>query len=158
MKKLLTLLVLIILFSASCKTTEFDIPEDLSEGEYFLEAQKASSDQYDYQKALKYYFTYIERYPESIQLVVEAEYEIAFIYYKMDEYDTAIKCFNQVIERYNTQDAPLLPAWPKILSKKLVEKIQAELNDKDEKEKQEEAVTTTDKVEKDQVDETTTEQ
>ncbi len=41
----------------------------------------------------------------------------------MEEYDTALKLFNAIIDKYKLPEAAVLPAWPEVLSKKLVEII-----------------------------------
>lgn len=116
-------ILLISLFFYACSTTQNTVEEDLTPGEYFQKAQTASSDQRDYEKALLYYQTFLRQYPDQQLLVVEAEYEIAFLHYKMEEYDRALALFNGIIEKYKKPDSSILPAWPEVLSKKMVEKI-----------------------------------
>ena len=123
MKKLLLLLLFsssIIL--ASCHSTPDYIPEDLKPREYFQLAQEAVVERQDYETALFYYNTFLERYPDDIQRGVEAEYEIAFLKYKQKD-PQAEQLFRDLLARYEAEGAELLPGWPKVLAEKLIEQI-----------------------------------
>ncbi len=113
----------LLALTASCTTTETVIDENLSPGEYFRLAQTASSDYDDYSTALAYYEAFIERYPDDAIMIIEAEYEIAFLYYKMGDKTTAEKLFNGIIDKYSRPEAAILPAWPRVLSSKMLDKI-----------------------------------
>ena len=78
----------------------------------------------DYPTALRYYRTLLERYPEDYQNVPAAEYEIAFIYYKQGNYDAAERRFRELLERYQGDQAQLYPEWPRVLSEKILGKIE----------------------------------
>ena len=108
----------------SCQTTDVEIPENLTPGEFFQEAQTASSEYGNYNKALVYYNTFIERYPDETLLIIEAEYEIALLYYKLGDDETAVKLFNGLLEKYDGPEAAILPAWPKVLSQKMIDIIE----------------------------------
>lgn len=124
MKRILTLIFLAgVLFSA-CQSTDIEIDENMTPGEFFQEAQSASTDFKDYKKALLYYNTFIERFPEEPLLVIEAEFEIAILYYKLEDDETALKLFNGIIDKYQQPEAAMLPAWPEILSKKMIDIIE----------------------------------
>ncbi|HAK45326.1 MAG TPA: hypothetical protein DCO79_05335 [Spirochaeta sp.] len=126
MKRFLIAILLIsalISFSA-CQSTDIVIDENLTPGEFFQEAQTASSEYSDYEKALLYYNTFIERYPDEPLLIIEAEYEIAYLYYKLEDNTTALKLFNGILDKYNRPEAAMLPAWPEVLSKKLIDIIE----------------------------------
>jgi outer membrane protein assembly factor BamD (BamD/ComL family) len=116
-------IMLITLLFYACSTTQDTVEEDLTPGEYFQKAQTAAGDQRDYEKALRYYETFLKQYPDQQLLAIEAEYEIAFLYYKMEKYDEALALFNKIIEKYRQPESSILPAWPEVLSKKLVEII-----------------------------------
>ena len=126
MKRLLTIIAIILAVTVSyaCQTADIEIPENLTPGEFFQEAQTASSEYKDYEKALLYYNTFIERYPDKPLLLIEAEYEIALLYYKMEDNETALKLFNGILEKYDGPEAAVLPAWPEVLSKKLIDIIE----------------------------------
>ena len=99
------------------------IPENLSPAELTQRAQEAS-DRNRYEVSLQYYEAIIERFPFDIDNIIAAEYEIAFIHYKQKQYETAKAEFSDLLERYNTPDEALLPPSFKILSLKIMEKIE----------------------------------
>ena len=121
------LLATLLTFSlGSCISvpTAEEIPESLTPMEYFQKAQEAVASRNDYDTAMVYYRTFKERYPEDLQGNVEADYEIAFLYYKMKNYDQAKKLFNEIIARYQTEEANRLREWPLVLSRKVLAKIE----------------------------------
>lgn len=124
MKRLLTAIILTVLLLSACQTTDIEIAENMTPGEFFQEAQTASTEFKDYERALLYYNTFMERYPNESLLLIEAEYEIAILYYKMEDNETAIKLFNGILEKYQQPDAAMLPAWPDVLSKKMIDIIE----------------------------------
>ena len=107
----------------SCASGPVAIPEDLSPAELIQRAQEAS-DRNRYEVSLQYYETIIERFPFDIDNTIAAEYEIAFIHYKQKKYDLAKVEFTDLLERYNTPDEELLPPQFKILSHKIMDKIE----------------------------------
>ena len=107
----------------SCATGPSAIPEDLTPAELIQRAQEAS-DRNKYAVSLQYYETLIARYPYDIDSIIAAEYEIAFIHYKQKKYDIAKAEFTDLLERYNTPDEELLPPQFKILSLKIMDKIE----------------------------------
>ncbi|MFP4067375.1 MAG: hypothetical protein ACLFS5_07710 [Spirochaetaceae bacterium] len=119
------------LFGA-CETVpeRTEIPEDITVQEYFQEAQEAA-DRRHFQTALVYYETFIERHPDDLENRVAAEYEIAYLHYKMEEYDTAEEEFEDILARYESDEADQLPAWPQILAEKLLERVREERPPKD---------------------------
>lgn len=112
----------ILLVFGSCQTVPEEIPPGLSQMEMFQRAQEAS-DEGRYDVALQYYEEFLVRFPQEPGPIVEAEYEIAFIAYKQERYEDAIAGFEAVIGRYDEDDAAELPAWPLVLSEKLLERI-----------------------------------
>lgn len=120
------LFVISIVIMGSCQTVPESISSDLAPNEYFQKGQEAFGRGYN-ETALLYYRTFIERYPDMTQKVVEAEYEIAFIIYKSGESEKAQSLFSAILEKYNAPGAEVLPAWPRVLSAKLLEIIEEEL-------------------------------
>ena len=100
---------------ASCATRQVVIPEDLSAAEMIQRAQEAS-DRNRYNISLQYYETILERFSDSTEYVLAAEYEIAFIHYKQKRYEKSKDKFNILLERYNNPDAALLPPQYEILA------------------------------------------
>jgi outer membrane protein assembly factor BamD (BamD/ComL family) len=125
-------LLLLICVAVSCQSTPEQIPEDLSASEMFQLAQEAVVERNDYETALVYYQTFLERYPEDVQKGVEAEYEIAFIYYKREDYKTARSQLKALLAKYDREGAEILPAWPKALAEKVLAKIEAETSTEEE--------------------------
>jgi hypothetical protein len=59
-----------------------------------------------------------------------ARYEIAFISYKQGKYEEALKGFQEILDFYETNELdPGFPLWPRVLSKKLIETIEAKTGD-----------------------------
>lgn len=124
MKKL-TAIILTILIIASCTSAPTEIDETLNPAELFQLAQEASNNK-KYDKALQYYEVFVKNHSDDIQRLVEAEYEIAFIAFKQGELDKAKILFTELLDRYSGEGASVLPAWPMILSRKLLKEIESE--------------------------------
>ena len=122
MKRYCLILICIVIF-ASCKTTPDQIDENLTPPEFFQYAQEAVVERNDYKTALMYYQTFIERFPEDMANVVAAEYEIAFIHYKKNDYETAKQLFTSLLARYDDEESSRLPRWPAVLAEKLLNVI-----------------------------------
>jgi len=121
--KLFCLVVLLTAFLAvSCATRPATIPENLTPAELIQRAQEAS-DRYRYSVALQFYEALLERFPFDIDSVIAAEYEIAFIHFKQRRYNVARTGFINLLERYNTPDAVLLPPQFRILSERILQNI-----------------------------------
>jgi outer membrane protein assembly factor BamD (BamD/ComL family) len=110
--------------ASSCATGPVNISPETSPEELIQRAQEAS-DKNRYKAALQYYEALLERNLTNIDLVCTAEYEIAFIHYKQKKYDLARGEFNELLERYNTPDAELLPQQFRTLSLIVLERIKA---------------------------------
>jgi tetratricopeptide (TPR) repeat protein len=117
--KLRILFALVIVFLSACATT-VTISGDLSPEELIQRAQEAS-DRNRYNVALQYYEALLDRNRDSIDLVITAKYEIAFIHYKQKKYDEARAELTEVLEYYNTPDEELLPQQYKRLAQKVLE-------------------------------------
>lgn len=101
------------------------IPEDLSVLQFFQRAQEETEDE-DWENALYYYETYIDRHPDDLANVMAARYEIAFINYKQEKYQEAVAGFREILAFYEeTPPALGFPLWPRVLSKKMIETIEA---------------------------------
>ena len=113
-------LALVALIFLSCRTGPVTIPEDLTQAELFQRGQEAL-DAGRFTNALQYYETFLERFPEDHANGAEARYEIAFVHYRMDDWDTARTLFDELLARYDGSNADLLPVWPKVLSLRVLE-------------------------------------
>jgi len=111
----------------ACATGTLNISYDLGPSELIQRAQEAS-DRNRYNYALQYYQALLQRNSTDLELVCTAEYEIAFIHYKQKKYAQAREEFNALLERYDGPDEESLPQRFKLLTNKVLERI-------DEKEK-----------------------
>ncbi|MFP4153606.1 MAG: outer membrane protein assembly factor BamD [Alkalispirochaeta sp.] len=114
-----------LLLLASCQSTPEEIPEGLSKAQMFQRAQE-EVDRRNYEQALRYYDEFIRRNPDDPGSIIEAEYEIAYIAYKQDDYDTAEVLFEELLEQYDGENADELPEWPQVLAAKLLDRIEEE--------------------------------
>jgi outer membrane protein assembly factor BamD (BamD/ComL family) len=121
-KKIRPSLLLAVLILSACASGPQVIPESMSAEELVQRAQEAS-DRNRYKIALQYYEVLLERNPANSDWVCTAEYEIAFIHYKQKKYDEARGELNTLLERYEGQDAELLPQQFKRLSQIVLESI-----------------------------------
>lgn len=124
MRKALPLFFLAGLALVSCNTVPTSISTDLSPQEYFRTAQ-TYSDRGNYLAAQFYYETFIQRFPNDKPHIAEAQYEIAFIQYKLKDYAKSKQLFEDLVNRYNGPGADALPRWPLVLSNKLIIEIDA---------------------------------
>ena len=120
------LLILLATVLVGCASQPEEIPENLEPIEYFQRAQKIASEDNNYQLAITYYRTFIERYPDDIQRIVEAKYEIAFLSYKQGNYDLARQQFEELLSYYEDQGSSVLPRWPQVLAQKVLNKMESE--------------------------------
>ena len=131
MKRTAILIILTALL-LSCRTVPVDIPEDLGPREYFQRAQEAVVERNDYDTALRYYSTFVSRYPDDIQNRVQAEYEIAFIYYKKNDLEQSKVLFEELLETYRGEVADSLPRWPQVLAEQILANINEKLSSSEE--------------------------
>jgi len=120
MKRLLFPLTLALLFSACASTV--NISEDLSPAELIQRANEAM-DRNRYKIATQYYEALRDRNQSNIDLIITAEYHIAFIHYKQGKLQQARDELNAVLEYYNSPDAELLPQHFKRLSQIVIKTI-----------------------------------
>jgi len=112
--------LLTFLFSACASTV--NISNDLSPAELVQRAQEAT-DKNRYNIALQYYEALYDRNSDNIDLVITAEYEIAFIHYKQKKYNQAREELTSLLKYYNTPDEELLPQQFKRLAQIVIQKI-----------------------------------
>ncbi len=91
---------LTLFFAAACGSPPKVIDENLTIKEIMRKAQDAYSKKY-YRRALAYYNAGLERFSTDESIAVSIEYEIAFIYYKKKDYETARKLFSDIILKYS---------------------------------------------------------
>ncbi len=117
-------IVAVVAVLAACQTAPEEIPTDMEPAEYFQRAQEAVINN-QYETALAYYEAVLERFPDDPETRVAARYEIAFINYKMGNEEKALELFNELLARYEEDDADQLPQWPRVLAVKVRDNIQS---------------------------------
>jgi outer membrane protein assembly factor BamD (BamD/ComL family) len=106
---------------AGCSSGPPVIPYDLSVLQFFQKAQE-EMDYDEWENALIYYRTFIERHPEDLPNVTAARYEIAYINYKQENYAEAAKGFRELLDFYDTTELPLsFPLWPRVLARRVMQ-------------------------------------
>ena len=128
----LAITLFVVLLGVSCATGATTITDDLTPMELIQRGQEASS-RNRFAVALQYYRTLLERFPHDLYFVCAAEYEIAFIYYRREarrspwrrDFTAAQIKFHNLLERYNTPDAELLPPQFRVLSEIVLARIEA---------------------------------
>lgn len=118
-------LLLAAFLSISCATKLPPIPEGISSAEIIQKAQERS-DIYDWKGAQYYYKALLEKFPDNQNLVVSAMYELAFIEYKQEHYDSARAGLNAVLGKYSSPEGSGLPLTWKILAEKVMAKLPLE--------------------------------
>jgi len=111
----------------SCATAY--IPPDMSAAELIQRGQEAM-DKNRYKTALRYYEALRENNKTNIDLVITAEYHIAFIHYKQGKLDQSHAELNAILEYYNSPDEELLPQHFKRLSQIVLNNIEKRENSK----------------------------
>ena len=139
MKYSVALIPMLLLFLVSCSSVPTEVDSDLKEEIFFKNAQDAM-DLNQYNVALYYYEVYLVRYPENHEKTIAAEYERALIYYKTKDYEYSKALFEQVLDKYeNSPFAMMYQKRYKILSEKILLKIDEKLNPEKKDEESSEA-------------------
>ena len=113
-RRLLVLAALALLaVLASCRSTGPVDLTGLTPAEVFQRAQDAS-DRGDYHRALAYYEGFLAQPGIDAQRGAWARYEMALLYHKMGDDDTALAKFDELLAMYETDHT--LPESPKILA------------------------------------------
>jgi outer membrane protein assembly factor BamD (BamD/ComL family) len=109
-------------FLASCSSGPAVIPPGLSAAEIFQRAQDAT-DRGDYPLGIRYYSVVETTYPEDINHLTWASYEIAVSYHKMGRNELALSLVNDLLDKY-AKDAAALPPAPRVLALKLKARLE----------------------------------
>jgi outer membrane protein assembly factor BamD (BamD/ComL family) len=118
----LTALLLCVGVAAGCTSGPANISDAITPAELVQKAQEAS-DRNRHKQALEYYGLVLERFPDRIEYVCAAEYEIAFLHYKQNKYDLSESELRKLLARYDSPDAELLPPQYRILANIVIETI-----------------------------------
>lgn len=124
--RILPFLIVIATLLGACASQPEEIPEDLEPIEYFQRAQKIASEDNNYALAKRYYESFIEQYPDDIQRIVEAKYEVAYLSYKQGDYDLSRQQFEEMLSYYDDEGSSVLPRWPQVLAEKVLDKMESD--------------------------------
>lgn len=113
---------------ASCSSGPTTIPPGLSAAEIFQRAQDAS-DRGDYPLGIRYYSLMQTSYPDDVNHLTWASYEIAFLYHKMGKNDMALSLINDLLDKY-AKEGDALPPAPRVLASKLKPRLEEILKKK----------------------------
>jgi outer membrane protein assembly factor BamD (BamD/ComL family) len=113
---------------ASCASGPTTIPPGLSAAEMFQRAQDAS-DKGNYTLGIRYYSLIQVSFPDDVNHMTWAEYEIAFLHHKMGKDDLALSLIKELLARYDS-DGDKLPPAPHILATKLKARLEESLQKK----------------------------
>jgi outer membrane protein assembly factor BamD (BamD/ComL family) len=119
----LTALLLCCVVAVSCASGPEDISDTITPAELVQKAQEAS-DRNRHKQSLEYYGLILERFPDKIEYVCAAEYEIAFLQYKQKKYELAESGLRKLLARYDGPDAELLPPQYRILADIVIASIE----------------------------------
>ena len=113
---------------ASCASSPDDLSDEITPAEYFQRAQEAAAVA-DFGGAMAWYEAYRERYagnptPGQQNLLLWAEYEMAFLHHKMGDDRTAVRLLGELLERYETPAAATYAPAPRILALRVIEELQ----------------------------------
>ena len=119
-----------MLLGVSCAAGPAVIPYDLTPMELIQRGQEASA-RNRFSLALQHYRTLLERFPHDLYFICAAEYEIAFLYYRREtrrtpwrrDFTAAQIKFLNLLERYDSPDAELLPPQFRVLSEIVLARI-----------------------------------
>jgi outer membrane protein assembly factor BamD (BamD/ComL family) len=119
----LTALLLCAGLTAACASGPEDVDDTITPAKLVQKAQEAS-DRNRHNQALGYYGLILERFPDRIEYVCAAEYEIAFLHYKQKKYGSAESELRALLARYEGPDAELLPPQYRILANIVIAAIE----------------------------------
>ena len=120
-----TLVLLPVLASAAlfgCRTLPTEIPSDLSPQELFQLAQE-EADRNNYAAAEVYYQTVLERFPNDPEQIASARYNVGLMQYRDGRPEEAAASLEGLLELYESDEIPGLPAWPEALARIILEEI-----------------------------------
>ena len=112
---------------AGCVTASPELAEGLTPAEYFQRAQEATA-QNDYGLALRWYAAFRERFaddpsPQQMARLVWAEYETAFLHYKMGDDETALRLLHALVRSYEQPAAAAYPDGPRVLALRVITEL-----------------------------------
>lgn len=119
---LLILFLSAALLIAGCASGPEVIPEDASVAELIQYAQ-TSIDNGKPRRAKEYLYAVLERYPEDMEAVCCAEYELAHIEVKAKNWKKAEELLTNLLNRYEADTTGTLPRAYRILAENDLKKV-----------------------------------
>lgn len=115
---------------ATCASGPDNLTEELTPPEYFQRGQEATAAG-DFRGAMAWYEAFRERYsenptPVAQNLLLWAEYEVAFLYHKMGNDRNAARLLSELVARYDTPEADSYPPAPRILALRVLQELQSD--------------------------------
>ena len=107
--RIITGTAVLVLVLSSCQSTPEWVNPQWTPEIFFKNAQEAM-DENLYKTALFYYEVYLVRFPEDQQRGIAAEYERAFINYKLKNYKEATEQYNEILRKY--EESPYAMLYP----------------------------------------------
>jgi outer membrane protein assembly factor BamD (BamD/ComL family) len=114
-----------LVFMGACATRTPVATEGLSAIELFQRGQEAA-DKGNYALGISCYSLVEKNFPDDLNHVIWAQYEIAFLYHKLGKNDASLSLINDLLVRY-AKDGDTLPPAPKILAQKLKVRLEESL-------------------------------
>ena len=113
---------------ASCTSSPDDLTGEITPAEYFQRAQEATAAS-DYRNAMAWYEAFRERYaddptPGQQNLLLWAEYEVAFLHHKMGDDRTALRLLRELVQRYEAPEAATYQPAPRILALRVISELE----------------------------------
>ena len=121
--KLIVLAAFVAALLGACATAPAALPDGLPAAEIFQRAQDVS-DRGDWDTAISFYGEVVKRYPQDIDHVIWAQYEIAFLYHKSGKNEISLKLVNDLLDRY-AKEGDALPPAPRVLAQGLKTRLEA---------------------------------
>jgi tetratricopeptide (TPR) repeat protein len=109
------LLAAFTLLLGACASTPVQIDQEAT-AMVLLQRGQEAIDSGHYDDAIQYFEAIKDRFPDDIDMVCNAEYEIGRSCYKAGRYGQARETFSALLARYSARDAELLPPQFKVLA------------------------------------------
>lgn len=114
-------------FFASCSSVPKEIPEDLTAQELIQKGQNEFENG-RYKAAYCYYNAVTERFPDTLDVYLEASYEIGHLYMKQKKYKQAEEVFQNMLDIYAAAQPGSLPGAYSKLANLELDKIKEKNN------------------------------
>ena len=113
---------------AGCASDPAELNGELMPAEYFQRGQEATTN-HDYAGAMRWYAAFRERYagdrsPGQKNLLLWAEYEVAFLHHKMGDDRTCVRLLRELVGRYETPEAVTYDPAPRILALRVISELE----------------------------------